>query len=401
MAQALCADHSCQQAVMRVNAERVAKGLKPASPDTGAYCKARERLPEELIHRLVRASALKLEDAVPPEWLWKKRHVKLIDGSTVSMPDTLENQTEYPQQSAQEPGLGFPIARIVGVLSLSIGVAFDLAIAPYKGKLTGEHALLRQLLRCFATGDVALADSYYCSYFLIAALQKLGVDIVCRQHGARDSDFRRGKRLAKGDHIVTYVRPQRPDWMSVEEYAAVPRSIAVREVSVQVDVPGFRTESFVVVTTILCPACAAKQELADLFRQRWHVELDLRSIKDTMKMWILRCKTPEMVRKEIWVHLLAYNLLRKVMAEAAFKHQIKPREVSFKGSMQALNAFRFVWLYNPTADVRALYDMMLDQVAALRVGNRPDRVEPRERKRRDTRYNIMTKPRAEARAALM
>lgn len=385
---------------MRVNAERAATGLKPASPDTGAYCRARERLPEDLLRRLVRASGLNLEDAAPTDWLWKGRHVKLIDGSTVSMPDTPENQVEYPQQAAQKPGLGFPIARIVGILSLATGVVFDLAIAAYKGKLTGEHALLRQLLHCFVTGDVALADSYYCSYFLIAALQKRGVDIVCRQHGARDSDFRRGKRLGNGDHVVTYFRPQQPEWMSAEEYDAVPKTVTVREIKVQVDVSGFRTESFVVVTTILCPTCTKKQELADLFHQRWHVELDLRAIKDTMKMGVLRCKTPTMVRKEIWVHILSYNLLRKIMAEAAFKHRIKPREISFKGTMQALNAFRFGWIYDPKADRRALYQQMLDQVAALQVGNRPGRIEPRERKRRDTRYPIMTKPRAEARAAL-
>ena len=401
MAQVLCPDHSCQQAVIRVNAERAANGLKPASPDTGAYCKARDRLPEELIHKLVCASGFNLEQAAPAEWRWKKRHVKLIDGSTISMPDTAENQEEYPKQSEQKPGLGFPIARVVGVLSLTIGSVLDLAIAPYKGKLTGEHALLRQLLHCFSEGDIALADAYYCSYFLIANLHKMGVDIICRLHGARGSDFRRGKRLGNGDHIVTYLRPSRPSWMDDETYSKIPETFQVREVKVAIDIPGFRTKSIVVVTTILCSSCATSDELADLFRQRWHVELDLRSIKDTMKMAILRCKKPSMVRKEIWTHLLAYNLLRKIIAEAAFKHKLKPRQVSFKGSMQALNVFRFVWIYNPNLDSRALYEMMLDQIANIRVGDRPDRVEPRARKRRDNRYPNLNVPRAKARAALM
>jgi len=209
MAQALCPDHSCQQAVLRVNAERAVNGLKLASADTAAYCKARGRLPENLLHKLVCESGQHLERAVPSEWLWNKRHVKLIDGSCVSMPDTKENQLEYPQHSGQKPGLGFPIARIAGVLSLAFGTVLDLAIGPCKGKQTGEHALLRQLLHCFKKGDIALADAYYCSYFLIAALQQIGVDIVSRKHGARNCDFRRGKRLGKGDHLVTYCRPKR------------------------------------------------------------------------------------------------------------------------------------------------------------------------------------------------
>lgn len=401
MAQVLCPDHSCQQAVLRVNAERVANGQKPASSDTSAYCDARLRLPEKLPHNLLCASGLNLEQVVPHEWLWKKRHVKLIDGSTVSMPDTPANQTEYPQQSEQKPGLGFPVARIVAILSLATGSALDLAIAPYKGKLTGEHALPRQLLHCFNVGDVALADSYYCSYFLIATLQSMGVDFVGRLHGARDSDFRRGKHLGKGDHLVSYLRPSRPEWMDKETYAQMPTALTVREVKVVFETPGFRTKSIVVATTILDPDCASVEELAELYRQRWHVELDLRSIKSVMQMDVLRCKTPEMVRKEIWVHLLAYNLIRKIMCEAAFIKKLNPRQISFKGAMQAMNSFRFVWIYNHGVAGKIIYGLMLDQISEIRVGDRPGRIEPRAIKRRPRQYDLLTVPRAVARAALI
>ncbi len=401
MAQVLCPDRSCQQAVMRVNADRISHGLKPASSDTGAYCRARGRLPEGLIRGLVLATGQGLERAAPRDWLWKGRHVKLVDGSSVSMPDTSANQTEYPQQSAQKPGLGFPIARIVAVISLAIGCVMGLAIGPFAGKLTGEHALMRQLLNCFSKGDIALADAYYGSYFWIAAMLERGVDVVCRQHGSRQTDFRRGKRLGQGDHIVTYNRPTRPTWMSAEEYAKVPESINMREVSVTIDVSGTRSKSLAIITTLLCPFCNTKTELANIFRQRWHVELDLRSIQDTMQMKVLSCKTPSMVRKEVWTHLLAYNLIRKVMAEAASKHELTPRQVSFKAALQALNSFRFIWIYDRAAEAGVIYEAMLDQIAQVQVANRPNRIEPRQVKRRNGRYDLLTKPRATAREALL
>ena len=202
----------------RVNAERISQGLTPVSMNTGAYCRARNRLSEELLHSLEKDSGANLESEALKDWLWKSRRVKLIDGSTVSMPDTVANQAEYPQQAAQKKGLGFPIARLVAVLSLNTGAVLDLSLGAYQGKLTGEHALLRNLFGSFEAGDVALADAYYCLYFLIAILQAIGVDMVCRLHGARRSDFRQGERLNKGDHIVIYERPERPDWMSKKMY---------------------------------------------------------------------------------------------------------------------------------------------------------------------------------------
>ena len=220
-------------------------------------------------------------------------------------------------------------------------------------------------------------------------------------HGARDADFRVGKSLGKNDHIVTYRRPQKPGWMDDETYEKMPETIDVREFKVIFETPGFRTKSIVIVTTMHDPISANKEDLGDLFQQRWCVELDLRSIKSTMQMDILRCKTPAMVRKEIWIHLLAYNLIRKVMAEAAFKHQLTPRQISFKGAMQAFNSFRFVWIYNARINGRKIYAQMIDQVARILVGNRPGRFEPRAVKRRPKQYGLLTVPRAQARRAMM
>jgi hypothetical protein len=354
-----------------------------------------------LLHQLVRGSGANLEDKLPEKWLWKKRHVKLIDGSTVSMPDTDANQAAYPQQKAQKDGLGFPIARLVGVLSLSTGAIIDLSLGPYQGKRTGEHALLRQLLGCFRAGDVALADAYYCSYFLIAIFRAMGVDIVCRLHGARYSDFRRGKSLGKGDHIAIFERPKRPEWMSIELYESIPKTLQVRETKIAVATPGFRVQSFVVVSTFLDSKKFTGNDLGELYRRRWHAELDLRNIKITMQMEVLRCQTPAMVRKEIWTHLLSYNLLRKIIMDAAIKANIYPREISFKRTQQTLNAYRLLWIYNPAVDCELVYENLLDAIVCAKIMNRPGRVEPRAKKRRPKQLDRLMVPRKVARERLL
>lgn len=394
MSQTMCADHSCQQTVSRVNAERLAHQLPLASPNTGAYCRARERLPEGLLHALAKSSGSSLNDLASKRWLWKSRVVKLVDGSTVSMPDTEMNQLEYPQQFGQQEGLGFPISRIVGVLSLCTGAILDLSIGPYKGKQTGEHGLLRQLFSCFDTGDVVLADAYYCSYFLIALLQMKGVDIVCRLHGARDCDFRKGKQLGKQDHLVIYKKPKKPEWMEPELYNVIPETMSIRETKVNLDIPGYRVKSYVVVTTLIENKMYSKKDLKEIYYRRWSIELDLRNIKVTMQMEILRCQTPSMIRKEIWAHVLSYNLVRKVMLDAAIKYGVHPREISFKHTQQTLNAYRNLWVLNTKLKEREVYDSLLQTIIQIRVANRPGRIEPRAKKRRPKQLNRLMAPRA-------
>ena len=284
----------------RLIAWRVDSGLPPCSPDTGGYCKARRRLPEDLLPRLARDTADAIQDQAPEGWLFHGRRVVLADGSTVSMPDTAENQREYPQHANQKPGCGFPIARIVVLIAPATGGVLDAAIGRGRGKLTGEHALLRRLHGRLRRGDILLADSDFSSFDEVMLLRRMGVDVVMRQTGGRSTDFRRGRRLDREDHVVEWHRSRnRPEWMSPEEFAALPRVMEMREVRVRVERPGFRTRSLVVVTSLLDAEVFRRGELAGLYRARWHAEIDLRSLKQTMKMDVLRCKAPEMVEKEI------------------------------------------------------------------------------------------------------
>jgi Transposase DDE domain len=390
---------SCVAAVARVLVLLTALGRAPCGAGTGAYCKARAKLPEKFLQRLVCDVGRQLEDETPHAWRWHGHRVSLVDGSTLSMPDTPENQAVYPQSRSQKPGVGFPLLRWVALMGLATGAVLASAFGPYRGKQTGETALLRTLLGSLRPGDVLVADRYYCSYWMVALALARGVHVVFRQHQLRHTDFRRGRRLGPDDHIVTWSKPQRPEWLTQVEYDAMPATLTLREVRTQLDTPGCRVRELVAVTTLLDHEDYTRDDILDLYHERWHVEIDLRSIKTQMKMEILRCRTPEMVRKEIWAHLLAYNLLRKVMAQTAQEHGVTPRQLSFAGAQQTVNEFRTLLLTAAAADLPALGRAILQAVASHRVGNRPDRWEPRKVKRRPKGYSRMLRPRAEERAA--
>lgn len=262
---------SCRAGVARVVVLMLALGRK-VSDDTGAYCRARARLPEAVIARLTREVAAGCEGALPEEWLWCGRHAYLVDGTTLSMPDTPENQAAWPQHRAQRPGLGYPIIRLVVLLSLATAQVADMALGPYQGKETGETALLRQMLSP-RRGDVLVGDRYFCSYFMVALGIAAGVDFVTRLHAKRPGDFRQGRRLGPGDRVVRWVRPARPEWMDPATYDAIPESLEVRYVHVRVEQPGFRAQSLVVVTTLTDGARYSRQALAELYHQRWMVEI--------------------------------------------------------------------------------------------------------------------------------
>jgi hypothetical protein len=402
LAQVFSDDHSCRAAVARLKAYLTARGLPACSLATGGYCKARRRLPEGLLPELARDTADRLGDSAPGGWLWHGRRVVIVDGSSVSMPDTAANQAEYPQHYHQKRGCGFPIARVVVLLSRATGAAIDLAMARWTGKLTGEDALLRGLRRRLREGDVLLADSYYCSYQEVAALLAAGVDVVMRQHGGRKTDFRRGTRLGREDHLVRWQRGRiRRPWMGLAEFRRLPRERVLRELRVRVERRGFRTRSFVVVTSLLDPEAFPPAELAAAYRRRWNAELDIRSIKQTMRMDVLRCKTPDMVRKEVYAHLLVYHLVRAAMAEAAEAHGVPPRDLSFQGARQVLEGFRPELAAAPPSRAESLRTAALEAIAGERVGDRPDRVEPRARKRREKMYPRLQVPRDVARRRLM
>jgi Transposase DDE domain len=395
LSQILSSDHSCEDALDRFQRYLKDSGLPPVSNNTASYCEARQRLPEEVVWELARRSGQSIHERADGQWLFVGRPVKALDGSTVIMPDTEANQAEYPQSRSQKPGLGFPIARILVIISLAVGTVLDAAMGPYRGKQSGELGLYRQICGQLQPGDIALGDRLFCNYWVIADSRRRDVDVVFRLHQTRKADFRRGRRLGPDDHIVTWPKSQKPDWMSPAEYAAMPKELTLREIRVRIKERNKRTRVLVIVTTLLDATKYPASALADLFKQRWHAELDLRSIKTTMGMEMLRTKTPDMVRKEVGMHLLAYNLIRGVMAETARGRDFVPRELSFNGARQTVRAFEETHLYEPTA-IAADFPLLLDLISQKRVGDRPDRCEPRAVKRRPKPYHLLTIPRAEA-----
>jgi hypothetical protein len=391
LSQVLSDDHSCRDAVSRIIAHRAANGLETCSPNTASYCNARGRLLTGVLCTLAKRTAQQLQASAADQWKWNGRNVFIADGSHVSMPDTPENQASYPQPPTQQPGLGFPLARVVVLLSLATGACLDLAIAPYAGKGTGETTLLRAMYGTLKPGDVVLADALFDDYFLVCELRERGIDLVARAQYQRVAS----QTLQSGPDgdILLWQRPNKPHGMTGEQYRRYPKSLLMRQVTVDARDRNNRAEQFKVVTTILDASIDGGQ-FGDLYERRWDGEVDIRSIKSVMQMDVLRCKTPEMVHKEIWAHLLAYNLLRTVMAVAASEHGLEPRQVSFKGAKQAVTAFAPKIEAARPEDRPALIDALLAVIAYHRVGNRPGRWEPRARKRRPKPGARLTQPRA-------
>jgi hypothetical protein len=249
-------------------------------------------------------------------------------------------------------------------------------------------------------GSILLGDRSFASYFGIAELLQQEIDGVFRIHQRRKIDFRRGRCLGMTDHIVVWQKPERPEWMDEATYARMPDEMRVRELRFKVGQPGYRVEEIVLVTTLLDPVAYTKEDLAELFLKRWTIELDLRSIKIVMQMDVLRCKSPDLVDKEIWVHMLAYNIIRQLMATAAAKNGAEPREISFKATLQALTAFRDAMRIAQPERRAQLWDALFVAIAYDRVGDRPGRVEPRAKKRRPKQYDLLNTTRAEARNRL-
>ncbi len=399
--QVLDADGSCRQAVC-ATVLTFALTRPPESFDTGAYCRARGHLPTPLLECLALDVGHHLEAQVPAAWLWHDRHVHLVDGSTSRLPDTPENQQAYPQPKSQKPGLGLPLIRWVVLVSLATACVLGLAYGPYQGKQTGEPALFRQLLGQLQRGDVVVADRYYCSYFMVALLVACGVDVVLRLHQRRRYDFRRGQRLGRYDHVVEWQRPARPQWMAEETYAQIPKTLEVREIRRRVQEPGSRVQELTVVTTLCSAEAYPADDIAELYHKRWHVELDIRSLKVTLGVGELRCLTPFMVEKELWVHCLAYNLVRKVAAQAALLSGRSPRGISFKASKQALlGAWEQLSRVDNEEEYTRLALGVLQPLAKETVGDRPGRTEPRAIKRRPKPHKLLKEPREKVKARLL
>ena len=393
---------SCQAAVAATITYQELLGLSAPTADTGDYCRARAKLSEEALHDLTIEVAEELEEQADPTWLWKGRHAKLVDGFTFTMPDTEANQEAYPQQTSQKEGIGFPIARACVILSLATACAMELAVGRYSGKETGETALLRSLLDSLQSGDVVVADRFYCSFMMIALLLSRGVDVCARLHQRRQVDFRRGKRLGKYDHLIEWNKPARPPWMDEETYALIPEKLVLREIRFNVFQPGFRVQTLTIVTNLTDPEAFSAEEIAQLYGFRWNSELDIRAIKQSLHLDHVRCKTPEMVRKEVWTTLLGYNLVRTTAAAAALLHGRQPRQISFTGTCQHLLSCWMVLSAEVIAAAAAerLCRTMLERISQVIVADRPGRIEPRVLKRRRHRYPLMKKPRAELQSQL-
>ena len=383
---------SCNAAITNAIRYMLENGMVPPSPDSGEYCRARNKLNVKVLRQIVCDIASKMSQQTPENWLWHGKDVKLVDGFTFTMPDTPENQLEFPQSKSQKSGIGFPIARACAVLSLSNACIQNVAIGPYAGKDTGETALLRQVLNCFKPGDVMLADRYYCSFFMLAILKSRGIDVCMRMHQRRQSDISKVKWLGENDYIDTWHKPDKAKWMSQQLYDSLPDKMEIRIVSFNTKSKG-KSEQLNVVTTLTDHREYSAKEIGDLYGYRWHAELDIFSIKQTLNLNHMRCKSPDMIRREFWVTLLAYNLVRLVCAQAAFVHDKLARQMSFT---IACNALISQWILPSEEFIRReLNRRSLYQIASGEVGKRPGRIEPRVIKRRPKRYTLMTKPRHE------
>jgi putative transposase len=391
---------SCLAAVARVLVLLSVLGRKPCAKNCGAYCRARAKVPEVVLKRLTCEVAQGCKRTTPDPWLWHGRHVTLVDGTTASMPDTPDNQEAYPQSTSQKPGLGFPIVRLVVLLSLATGMVQDMALGPYSGKETGETALFRQLLGNIDPQTILLADRYYCSYFLIAMALMGKRDFVVRLHQGREYALCKRKQPDTRDCRVEWQRPIKPEWMDQATYEQMPASLSLRLVKVHVHERGFRVRSFWVVTTLDAESYPA-EEIADLYRRRWLAEIDIRAIKTTMGIDVLRCQSAPMVRKEIWACLLSYNLIRKALLEAAHASGRAPRELSFAAAMQAIAASLVTLAWADEQIAAGLIAMQIASLAKVIVGHRPNRAEPRAVKRRATPIALLIKPRKVAQAELL
>jgi len=386
--QVLSADRACQDVVGRRLSERIAQGQSVSALNTGSYCDARQRLPVSLPKTLGATIGERLESMAPSRWQWQGRSVKLFDGTIVSMPDTPSNQRAYPQSHEQKPGLGFPIARIGALIGLASGAILGHQVVACEGKGTGEQSLLGNLLDHLNGGDVLLADALLATWWIIEGAIGRRADVVMAQHGKRITDFTRGQRLGKNDHVVQWPRPPKPKTMSAEEYARYPQFLTMREVEVN---------GRILVTTLCDPTFVSARALGALYKMRWNIEVDFRTIKATLEMDVLRCKSQPMVEKEIAVYFLAYNLVRWAMAKAALLADVLPRVLSFTGAKRLLSTFADQLRRTSGDQIRTMIATVTACIATLRLPHRPDRIEPRAKKRRPKNLPLLTVPRQVAR----
>jgi hypothetical protein len=391
---------SCREAVRKVIAfvrRKFPRETAPAmSPNTAAYCKARAKIPLNVLDEISTHLADRMHSHIPRGGLWHGRHVRLVDGTGISMPDTPANQEQWPQSKSQKPGCGFPMMSLVGVFCLLTGALIK---AAHGDRHTHESRLFRSLWDALCPGDLLVADRGFCSFGACAGLLARGVDSLLR---LPERKIRKavGSQLPKGDEfdvIIIWKRPaQSPPGMTPEDFALLPESIPVRVVRYTVAQRGFRTQSVTLATTLL-DACIPAADLADLYFRRWGIELHFREIKTHLNMDVLRCLSPHMIERELRMHFIAYNLIRAVMQKAALTHDVDLKRISFKGCLDTVRQFANATCgaEDKPRTISSLVDEMLLAIARDLNTHRPDRSEPRVKKRRPKNYRLMTKPRHE------
>jgi hypothetical protein len=383
--------------------QQVAVGRAPPfSADPSAYCQARRRLPLAVLASSVCQIGRRLREEVSATLTWFGRRVCLVDGSTCSMPDTPELQAAFSQPDGQAPGCGFPVAKVVALFCWASGAVLQAAVGPL---WMSELHLWRSFWPALSPGQIVLGDRFYCSFYDMVGVMRRGCDAVFRLHQRRSADFRRGRRLGRQDRLVTWRRPTwkaRPRGMTRRQWKRLPRTVTIRLIRFATGIRGFRSKSITVATTLLDPVKYPPERITALYRDRWLIELRFRDIKTTMGMEVLRGKTPDIVRKEILMHLLAYNLIRCLMWQAAAEHDRPLHRLSFAGTVDRLNVMGpYLWLFASLPKSRQLYELLIRWIAADTVPYRPNRLEPRAVKRRPKEYALMNKPRHQMRKALL
>jgi hypothetical protein len=394
LSQVLSEGASCQEMVARALAcLRIVEGRK-ASAGNSAYCQARKRLPESMLEQLAESTSAQLERQVQDSDLWLGRRVRIMDGSSVSMPDTPRNQKTYPQPEGQKPGCGSPVLRLVVIFSLATGAILKLA----RGTLSqSERSLFQSLRTLLRPGDVLLADRGFCSFAEIHLLIEQGVDAVLRNHQRRSVGVRSIQKLAPGDRLVEWLQSLKdcPAWMPLKSWKRMPGTLSLREITYTVSVRGFRSKKITVVTTLTDAERFPMKAFIDLYRCRWNAELFLRDVKISLHMDVLRCKTPYMIHKELWMHLIAYNLIRSMIWAAGQKHGVSIHSISFKSSLALIRQWA-PWMasLDPCgSEAVKMHSDLLHYLVQQRLPYRPNRLEPRARKRRPKNYPLLTAPR--------
>lgn len=384
-----------RSAVALLLTQRAAGGQSDLpSADPTAFCQARKRLPHQVLARILRAVNARIRALVRTDHRWLGRRVWVVDGSSASMSDTPELQEAYPQPCGQSAGCGFPVVQFVALFCWSTGAVVDLVVDSIRPH---ELNLVRKLYHWFKAGDVVVADRAYGAYVDMVRLLQQGVDCVFRLHQRRSCDFRQGQRLGPDDRLVTWKKPRR--WLascgvSEQAFKHLPETLTVRLVRIAQAPRGFRSRTIVVVTTLLDPIEIPADEIRALYRDRWTAELNLRSLKITLGMDILRGQSLDVVHKEIAMHLLAYNLIRLVMWKAARRHGRSLHRLSFAGTLHRLRAALPLLMSQRNRQCSIeLFDQLLTWIANDLVPDRPNRVEPRRVKRRPKQYSRLVKPR--------